>query len=145
MKQSEFNKLIRHIVNEAVKMIVTEDYHHLHKDYRLYEGSNHITALFEDGSRLAFEVHYRNKHGEDKEKWRHRAFSKWKSLASKIHNDVQLSEAGNPMEKSWKECFEEALKHPDLQEFIRNNSHQKIFGEDNPSPIYDPVNFTKMG
>lgn len=109
---------------------VTEakSFHHLHKDYRMYEGDNHVYAIFEDGTRLVFEVHYHNTHGEDRDKWRRRAFSKWKTLANEIHKDVQLSEAGNPQEKSWKQAFAEALEHPELQEFIRNHSkHRPIF------------------
>jgi hypothetical protein len=83
-----------------------------------------------------FEVHFRNNHGEDRDKWRRKAFTKWKSLANEIHRDVPLNEVGNPIQKSWKQAFEEALKHPELQEFVRKNSHQRIF---------DPVNFTQMG
>ena len=107
--------------------IVNEDYHYTHKDYRLYEGKHHIVAIFEDNSRLQFEVHFRDKHGPDKDKWIKKAASKWKSLASKIHNDVQLTEQGNPIEISWKTAFTEALKDPELKEFIRDNPHQQIF------------------
>ena len=106
-----------------------EGYHHHHKEYRLYEARDHIIALFEDNSRLVFEVHYHENRGEDKEKWRRRAFSKWKTLANEIHRDVQLTEVGNPKEKSWKQAFEEALNHPELQEFIRKPHHQKVFDD----------------
>jgi hypothetical protein len=109
-------------VNEA------KSFHHLHKEYRMYEGDNHIYAIFEDGSRLVFEVHFHNNRGEKRDKWRRKAFSKWKSIANEIHNDVQLNETGNPIEKSWKQAFAEALEHPDIQEFIRNHSkHQSVF------------------
>jgi len=101
--------------------------HHLHKEYRMYEGNNHIHAIFEDGTKLVFEVHYRNTHGEDREKWRRKAFSKWKSLANEIYRDVQLSEVGNPMQKTWKQAFQEALERPELQEFIRKSEHQSVF------------------
>lgn len=107
---------------------LNEDYHHLHKEYRLYEGNKHIVAAFDDGSRLSFEVHFRNNHGEDRDKWRRKAFTTWKSCANELHSDVELTEVGNPVEKSWKECFKEALKHPKMKEFIRSNHHQKIFG-----------------
>lgn len=115
-----------------------QKYHHLHKEYRLYESDNHIVAIFEDNSRLVFEVHYHDKRGiEEKQKHRHRAFSKWRTLANEIHRDVQLSEAGNPQEKSWRQCFEEALKHPDLEEFIRDpKKHHRVY------PTVDSVNFT---
>lgn len=111
---------------KTIKMLI-EDYHHLHKDYRLFEAHNKIVAIFEDNSRLEFEVHYHNKHGEDREKWRRRAFSKWKSLANEIHRDVQLTEVGNPVEKSWKQAFEEALERPELKEFIRTDAHVRVF------------------
>ena len=115
-------------------------YHHSHKDYRLFEANNHIVAIFEDNSRLVFEVHYHDKRKEDKEKWRRRAFSKWKTLANEIHRDIQLSEAGNPVEKSWKDCFKEALAHPELDEFIRNpTKHQRVY------PVADSIDFTPRG
>jgi hypothetical protein len=107
-----------------------KSYHHLHKDYRLFEGNDHIVAIFEDNSRLVFEVHYHDKHGEDRDKWRRQAFSKWKSVANELHRDVQLTEVGNPVEKTWKECFQEALKHPKLKDYIRKPHHQKVFDED---------------
>lgn len=120
--------------------------HHLHSAYRLYEGASHITAIFEDNTRLAFEVHYRNKHGEDRAKWKKKAFTTWKSVANEIHGDVQLNEVGNPKQKSWKQAFSEALKHPKLQEYIRQSHHQKAFdGKGKTAPCIDSVNFTKSG
>ena len=132
---------------------VTEGFHHLHKDYRLYEGDNHIVAIFEDNSRLVFEVHYHDKHGEDRDKWRRQAFTKWKSVANELHRDVQLTEVGNPVEKTWKECFQEALKHPKLKDYIRKPHHQKVFDDKGypaevqgkPAPCMDAVNFTPRG
>ena len=136
---------IRELIKKSVKEVLTEEFHHLHRDYRMYEGEQHITALFEDNSRLTFEVHFRNTHGADREKWRKKAFTKWKSLASEIHNDVQLNEVGNPMEKTWKQSFQEALKRPELQEFVRKPHHQKVFKKNDIAPCIDPVNFTKCG
>lgn len=106
---------------------LNEDYHIHHNEYRLYEGNNKIMVLFDDNSRLSFEIHYREKRGIDKEDWRHKAMTTWKSLASKLHGNVELSDAYNPIQKSWKECFEEALKDPKLKEFIRDNHHQRVF------------------
>ena len=108
---------------------VTEGFHHLHKDYRLYEGHNHIVAIFEDNSRLVFEVHYHDKHGEDRDKWRRQAFTKWKSAANEIYRDVQLTEVGNPIQKTWKEAFQEALKHPKLKDYIRKPHHQPVYSQ----------------
>lgn len=132
---------------------INEDFHHSHKEYRLYEGNRHIVAVFEDNSRLKFEVHFRNNRGEDKDKWRRKAFTKWKSLASEIHNDVQLTEVGNPVQKSWKDSFKEAMDHPELKEFIRKNSHQKVYPDKGypasvqgkPQACIDPMNFTQRG
>ena len=105
-----------------------KSYHHLHRDYRMYEGDNHVHAIFEDGTRLVFEVHFHDTHGEDRDKWRRRAFSKWKTLANEIHKDVKLTEVGNPVQLSWKQSFAEALEHPDIQEFIRNpEKHHRVY------------------
>lgn len=136
---------IKELVKELVKKVINEDFHRLHNEYRLYEGSDNITAAFNDGSKLQFEVHFRSNHGEDKDNHRKKAASKWKTLATKLHNDTELNEVGNPMEKSWKECFAEALKDPELKEYIRNNRHQKVFGNKDVAPCIDSVNFTKMG
>jgi len=141
------------IIMIKLKNLLSEDFHYNHKDYRLYEGKNEIVAVFEDNSRLKFEVHFRDNRGEDKEKWRRRAFSKWKTLANEIHGDVQLTDKGNPVQKTWKESFEEALKHPELQEFMRHSPHHRVFDDKGypasvqgkPQPCMDPVNFTRMG
>jgi hypothetical protein len=99
----------------------------MHKSYRLYEGSNSIVAIFEDNSRLTFEIHYHNAHGEDRDKWRRKAFSKWKTIATKLHNDVQLTEVGNAIQRNWKECFQSALEDPEMKEFIRTEEHKRVF------------------
>jgi len=144
---------IRDLIKETKKTIkmISEDYHHIAKEYRLYEGDTHIIAKFDDSSKLMFEVHFRNNHGPDREKHRKKAFTKWKSLANEIHRDVQLTEAGNPIEKSWKQSFQEALKHPELQEYIRHSPHHKVFPDKGypakevqkkQTTCVDPVNFT---
>lgn len=129
---------------------LTEDYHFHHKEYRMYEGHRSIVAIFEDNSRLKFDVHFREKRGEDKEKWRHKAMTTWKSLANEIHGDIRLSDALNPIQKSWKKSFSEALKHPKMKDFVRINHHQRIFPDKGypasvqgkPQPVMDAVNFT---
>lgn len=137
---------IKKLISEVVRKTLNEDFHHFHKEYRLYEGNNHIVAIFEDNSRLAFEVHFRNKRGDDKEKWRRKAFSTWKSIANEIRREsTQLNEVGNQVQKSWKKCFEEALEDPKLMEYIRKNSHQKIYPDKNTAPCIDPINFTQTG
>ena len=142
-KMTRFN--LKNLIRESIKEVIAEDYHRYHKEYRLYEGNKHIVAIFEDNTRLSFEVHFRNNRGEDKEKWRRKAFTTWKSLANELHSDVQLTEAGNPVQKSWKKCFQEALKDPKLQEFIRSKPHQKVFDVSKTAPVVDPINFTRMG
>lgn len=136
---------------EPVSEELLEGYHHHHKDYRLYEGNREIIAMFGDNSRLSFEVHFRDNHKEDKEKWRSKALTTWKSLANEIYKEVTEFNTCNPVQKSWKECFREALKHPKLQEYIRNNHHQRVFPDKGypahvqgkAQPVIDPVNFTR--
>mgnify|MGYP007128603986 CR=1 FL=1 len=129
---------------------INEDYHFHHKEYRMYEGNRHIVVAFDDNSRLKFEVHFRDVRGQDREKWRKKAASTWKSLANELYRDVPLNDALNPIQKSWKECFQEAMKDPKLKPYIRNNHHQKVFDDKGypksvqgkPQACIDPVNFT---
>ena len=161
MNRQQLTGLIRAVIEEVIiqtsnKKRISEDFHHTAKEYRLYEGNSHITAMFNDGSKLKFEVHYHNKHADDKLKHRKQAASRWKSLANKIHSDIKLNEVGNPIEKSWKQSFEEALTHPRLQEYIRQPHHKRVFERPDDAgypkkvqgkvaPVMDPVNFTKTG
>lgn len=124
------------------------------KEWCVYEGTNQIVAVFEDGSRQVFEVAFGPTRGDDKDRWRTRAASKWASLARQLHGDVQLSEVGNPIQKSWKDCFKEALVLPEMKEFIRNPKKVKrVFDDKNrlkgfankAASIIDPVNFTTTG
>ena len=128
---------------------INEDYHLVHKEYRLYEGNRHAIVAFDDGTRLKFEIHFRNAHGMDREKWRRKAISTWKSCANELHRDVPLSDACNPVQKGWKECFKEAMKHPKMKPYIREK-FAKLFDDKGypakvqgkPAPCMDPVNFT---
>lgn len=133
---------------------INEDYHHSHSDYRILEGDKLITAIFNDNSRLQFEIHFRDKKGrENKEKHRKQAVSKWKSLASKIHNESkELNEVGNQQELSWKECFSQALQDPELQEFIRDNHHEQVYPQEDTGyeqkqiyPYMEPDAYTPQG
>jgi hypothetical protein len=128
---------------------INEDYHFHHKEYRMYEGNRHVVVAFDDNTRLKFEVHFRNSHGIDREKWRKKAMSTWKSCANELHRDVPLSDACNPIQKGWKECFKEAMKHPKMKPYIREK-FAKLFDDKGypasvqgkPQPVVDPVNFT---
>lgn len=143
MSNKYLNQLIKEALEEALEEIITENYHYYNKDYRLYEGNNEIVAIFEDNSRLGFRVHYRNTHGSDRDKHRKKAMSKWKSLASKIHSNIEYNEMGNKSQKSWKESFEEALQSPELKEFVRTNERDIYDAEnDKSSASLDSVNFT---
>jgi hypothetical protein len=132
---------------------IQEGYFRENKAWQVYEGSGHVVAMFEDNSRQSFEICFHNMMGEDKERWRQRAASKWTSIARKLHGDVQLSEVGNPIQKSWQQCFKEALEAPEMKEFIRNPKHKKIFDDrgypkkmaKKAATVMDPVNFTKTG
>ena len=126
---------IHTLIKKTVATVINESYHVHHADYRLLEGDRLITAIFEDNSRLQFEIHFRDKKGRlEKEKFRKRAVSKWRSLASKIYkeNDT-LDEVGNQHTITWKEAFSQALQSPELQEFIRDNPHQQVYPEDENS------------
>ena len=108
---------------------INENFSQLHKKYSLYEGTNHIIAIFEDGSRLKFEIHYRNNRGEDKLRWKRKALTTWKSCATEIHKESEgYNDVGNWVEKPWHQCFKEALKHPKMKDFIRTNPEYKVFG-----------------
>ena len=108
---------------------INEEFTYLHKEYSLYEGINYILVIFKDNSRLKFEVHFRNNRGEDKDRWKHKALTTWKSCATEIHKESGgYSKGGNWKEKSWRRCFKEALKHPRMKEFIRTNPEYRIFG-----------------
>jgi len=60
---------------------------------------------------------------------------KWVSSAKRIRNNPDLNEIGNPVEKSWQQCFREALNDPKVKPFIEESNEMDI--------CVDPVNFTK--
>jgi hypothetical protein len=101
------------------------------KGWFVHEGSQSISVIFESGQQLSFELTFKNKTGEDKNKWRHQAASNWASLAGKLYNNPELNEIGNPIQKSWEECFMEALSDTSMKPFIKHME-----------PVFDPVNFT---
>ena len=101
--------------------------------WQVYEGTNYITTIFENGKQLSFELTFRNKMGEEKDKWRTQAASKWASIAREKFRNPELNEIGNPKLKSWEECFMEALQDEVMKSYIK---------EMDKTPIFDPVNFT---
>lgn len=62
--------------------------------------------------------------------------SAWVSAAKRIKGNPDLNEIGNPIHKSWAECFEAALQDAKVKPYVQGVSEEKI------SPIADPVNFT---
>lgn len=103
------------------------------KGWIVHEGTSHISTIFENGRQIAFELTFRNKIGEEKDKWRKQAAGKWATVAREIYNNPELNEIGNPKMKSWEECFQEALMDERMKPFIR---------ETDRTPVFDPVNFT---
>lgn len=103
------------------------------KGWQVYEGTSHISTIFENGRQIAFELTFRNKKGDEKDKWRKQAAGKWATIAREIFNNPELNEIGNPKLKSWEECFQEALMDERMKPFIR---------ESDRTPVFDPVNFT---
>jgi hypothetical protein len=95
----------------------------------VHEGTGHITTTFENGKQLKFELTFRNKIGEDKNKWRTQAMSKWSSIAREIYNNPEINEIGNPLQKSWEQCFEEALKDERMKPFIREMDRSSVFSD----------------
>ena len=57
------------------------------------------------------------------------------------------------MEISWRQAFEEALKDPEMKEYIREKHHARVFDDKGypasvqgkPQACIDPVNFTRTG
>jgi hypothetical protein len=62
--------------------------------------------------------------------------SAWVSEAKKIYNNPELNEIGNPLQKSWAQCFKEALQNPKVAPFVEGFEESK-WG----APIVNPVNF----
>jgi hypothetical protein len=97
------------------------------KGWTVHEGTSHISTIFENGKQLAFELTFRNKIGEEKSKWRQQAASRWTALATKIHNNPELNEIGNTIQKSWEECFMMALESDDMKPYIKPTDGSPIF------------------
>jgi hypothetical protein len=62
--------------------------------------------------------------------------SAWISEAKKIYNNPELNEVGNPIQKSWSQCFKEALQSSKVAPFIEGFEEGRW-----PAPIVNPVNF----
>jgi hypothetical protein len=114
-----------------LKDLIKEDYKN-NKGWFVHPGIKETVVVFEDQSRLSFPLYYKRTPKELHEKFRIKAANTWKRLANKIHEESEnLTEVGNPVAKPWKKCFQEALNHPDMQEFMERKTN-----------IFDPVNFT---
>jgi hypothetical protein len=134
------NPVFEIMVNEGLEMrehilklkdLIKEDYKN-NKGWFVHPGIKETVVVFEDQSRLSFPLYYKRTPKELHEKFRIKAANTWKRLANKIHEESEnLTEVGNPVAKPWKKCFQEALNHPDMQEFMERKTN-----------IFDPVNFT---
>jgi hypothetical protein len=58
----------------------------------------------------------------------------WSSEAKRLRNDPIISEIGNKKIRSWKECFQQALRSPKVAPFIVECGTEET--------SVDPVNFT---
>jgi hypothetical protein len=110
--------LLKRLINESFK---------IGKSWFVHEGTNNVTTIFESGEKMQFKLRLNGKYGSEKDKWRHQAANRWSSIAREIYNDADLNEIGNPIQKSWKECFSEALKDPRMVPFVDANQNQPIF------------------
>lgn len=57
----------------------------------------------------------------------------WMTAARKIHNNPDLNEVGNPIQKSWKDSFREAIDDLKVKQFLAEKGEEVMA---------DPVNFT---
>jgi hypothetical protein len=103
------------------------------KGWFVHEGTQTISTIFEDGRQLSFELTFRDKVREEKHKWREQAASKWATIAREVYNNPELNEVGDPKQKGWMECFQEALADERMKPYIKPTDR---------SPVFDPVNFT---
>lgn len=107
--------------------LIFENFHE-NKEWFVYEGTNTLTTVFEDNSRQTFKLHFHNKRlREDRDKVRKKAANTWKRLAKEVRDSAGLSRAGNPIVIPWQECFQRALKHPDMLEYIDDLRATPIF------------------
>ncbi len=95
--------------------------------WMIHEGTNKITVIFENGKKMSFDLTFRNKKGEDKNKWRNKAVSKWSSIAKEIYNNPELNEIGNPQQKTWEQCFQEALSDDSIKPFIKETDRTPVY------------------
>ncbi len=93
----------------------------------VHEGSQSISTIFDDGRQMSFELTFRDKKRDDKNKWRSQAAGKWLSIAREIYNNPELTEIGNPIQKTWFECFTEALKDERMKPFVKPSDRSSVF------------------
>lgn len=101
------------------------------KGWFVHEGTQSISVIFENGKQMSFELSFANKTGIEKDKWRTKAASQLVSLAREIYNNPEINEIGNVKQKTWNQCFEEALNDVSMKPFIKKME-----------PVFDPINFT---
>lgn len=97
------------------------------KGWMVHEGTSTISTIFENGQKISFELIFRNKKGEEKNKWRSQASGKWIAIAKEIYNNPELNEVGDPKQKSWEECFHEALSDEKMKLYIKPENYNPVF------------------
>lgn len=119
-------------VNE--QWLIKEGYFYNGDGWFIHEGeSDRITVIFENGKKLWFDVGFgKNCRGVDRSKWREKAARKWAALAKDIHNNPELMENGNPIEKNWETCFREAYQNSELDVF--KQKPKSIFNSKGSTP-----------
>lgn len=97
------------------------------KTWFVYEGTQNISVIFESGTKISFELGPLGRTKMEKDKYRSRAANQWSSIAREIYNNPELNEVGDPIQKSWENCFEEALNDDRMKSFIKSNDKTPIF------------------
>lgn len=138
---------------DEVDESVNENYFRKSRGWMMHEGHSHVTTVFEDNSKLQFEVDFHENRGLDKDRWRKKAANTWRRLAKEVHDDIKITEVGNRIQKSWAECFKEAMTMDEMKQFVKPEGKTHVFDDagypkevqGKPMPCVDPVNFTPRG
>jgi hypothetical protein len=137
---------LKSLIPESIEKVFEEN-----KEWVLHNGARHdkdskVSVYFTEDKKVKkiwFEVNYKGvcktdgKNNENMDKWSKKATRTFSGLAKNKYKNPELNEIGNPIQKSWVECFMEALKDESMKPFIKN------YGvEEKNAPIMDPINFS---
>lgn len=110
-----------------LKKIIKESFFKQGRTWFMHEGLKDISVIFENGKKLTFELTFRDKMGENKNKWKNQAVNMWSKIAREIYKNPELNEYGNTKDKSWEECFSEALKDVRMKPYIKPLDRTPVF------------------